>query len=337
MPAATLPPLTRASAADHGWMLDLLAEVEGPNTAAVAARWFATEATTLYRITVEGGPRALAHHGYLDAAPDGLDDPVVRAIRDAVSREGPLRPGESIDVNRFGAASGGTRDPLLLLANGAACVLEWRRRPAAWTFLVTPDPDYYGDYFEYLGMRHLVSVDLGDGPVGGWGWDRRRLDVRGLFEMMSVRELTGEIGPPPAHLLRPAPLARDDFDPAVRAALSALTRPDRLLDSPLLHSALVGRGEPGELVATIVAAIDSLADEPRGAEHRRVLRRTFVTPAPSQEVAADLLDLPFSTYRRHLGQALERLTDLLWAIEIGTLAAPSPQNEQEVGKDRPGN
>jgi hypothetical protein len=35
-----------------------------------------------------------------------------------------------------------------------------------------------------------------------------------------------------------------------------------------------------------------------------------------------VLDLPFSTYRRHLARALERLTDLLWAVEIGAVRLP---------------
>jgi long-chain acyl-CoA synthetase len=39
-------------------------------------------------------------------------------------------------------------------------------------------------------------------------------------------------------------------------------------------------------------------------------------PAPTQEVAAELLDLPFSTYRRHLKSAIERLTEVLWNQEL---------------------
>ncbi len=183
-------------------------------------------------------------------------------------------------------------------------------------------------------MRHMLTVDLGDGPIGGWGWDRRRLDVRGLFEMMSHRELTGELGPPPAHLLKPAPLGRDEFDRAVRAALAALNRPDRLAASPLQGSALVGGPEPAELASCLIAAIGALSAEPRGTEHRRVLERTYLHPAPSQEAAAELLDLPFSTYRRHLAQAVERLSDRLWAIEIGVV--PAAADEHEVGRNRPG-
>jgi hypothetical protein len=44
-----------------------------------------------------------------------------------------------------------------------------------------------------------------------------------------------------------------------------------------------------------------------------------VRAAPTQEAAAEVLGLPFSTYRRHLGRALEHLTDLLWAVEIGDI------------------
>ena len=31
-----------------------------------------------------------------------------------------------------------------------------------------------------------------------------------------------------------------------------------------------------------------------------------------------MLGLPFSTYRRHLARATERLVDVLWAVEVGT-------------------
>jgi hypothetical protein len=48
-----------------------------------------------------------------------------------------------------------------------------------------------------------------------------------------------------------------------------------------------------------------------------VLDRTFLRPAPSQEAAAEVLGLPFSTYRRHLGRAVERVVDLSWAVETG--------------------
>jgi DNA-directed RNA polymerase specialized sigma24 family protein len=56
-----------------------------------------------------------------------------------------------------------------------------------------------------------------------------------------------------------------------------------------------------------------------------VLDRTYVHAAPTQEAAAEVLGLPFSTYRRHLARAHERLTDLLWAVEIGEVRLAGEQ------------
>ena len=64
--------------------------------------------------------------------------------------------------------------------------------------------------------------------------------------------------------------------------------------------------------------VGRLADEPKGDQLRAVLNRTFVRAAPSQEAAAEVLGLPFSTYRRYLARATARLVDLLWAVEVGT-------------------
>ena len=46
---------------------------------------------------------------------------------------------------------------------------------------------------------------------------------------------------------------------------------------------------------------------------------TYLQPAATQEQAAEVLDLPFSTYRRHLRSGIEELTGRLWLREIGNL------------------
>ena len=56
--------------------------------------------------------------------------------------------------------------------------------------------------------------------------------------------------------------------------------------------------------------------DPRDAKLARALDRTYLRPAPTQEAAAELLGLPFSTYRGHLARGLERVTDLLWEREL---------------------
>jgi hypothetical protein len=167
---------------------------------------------------------------------------------------------------------------------------------------------FWRPFFEYLGFGVLAR----HGPVTAYGWDRRRLPLPAFLELTGRRELTGEIGPPPAELLRPQPLPYDAFGTAVRAALRDLTRADRLAGSPLAATAL-----GPDVRAALVEGMDRLGAEPRGADLRRVLDRTYLRPAPSQEAAAEVLGLPFSTYRRHLGRATDRLVDLLWAVETG--------------------
>jgi hypothetical protein len=137
---------------------------------------------------------------------------------------------------------------------------------------------------------------------------------------MHERGRSGATGPPPAALIRPPPLNRTRFAAAVKTALQTLHRPDQLATNPLLGSALAATTtgpNTDRLRATIEDAVVCLANEPKGDQLRAVLHRTYLRPAPTQEAAAEVLDLPLSTYRRHLAKALDHLTDLLWTIEIG--------------------
>ncbi|RCJ42459.1 AAA family ATPase [Nostoc minutum NIES-26] len=63
-------------------------------------------------------------------------------------------------------------------------------------------------------------------------------------------------------------------------------------------------------------AVESLQSSPRDEKLYRAVYRTYLNPAPTQEQAAELLDLPFSTYRRHLKAGVMRVADILWRREI---------------------
>ena len=337
---AGLPRIERAGRADHERILEIIEQGEGTEAAELARQWIATQPDGLYRVRSEEGVEGLSLQVYLPTATGiGDRDPVTRAIARVVAELGPLRPGERINVNRFAGATGAyQRDPLQLLVNGVSCILEWSSQPAAWTFIVTFEADYYGPYFEYLGLSPLVRVGLGGRDWVGYGWDRRRFPPADFFELMARRELSGETGPPPADLLRPAPLGRPAFTEAVRGALSDYRRPDRLAASPLLQTRLVDPSAERPVEAlrhTLLAAINMAASDRRGSESGRVLERTYIKGAPSQEAAAELLGLPFGTYRRHLLQALERVGEVLWSVEIGErqlfeLWGPAGQSGREV-------
>jgi hypothetical protein len=162
---------------------------------------------------------------------------------------------------------------------------------------------------EYLGLTLLGRA----GDVTVYGWDRRRWSLTDFMRLTARRELTGETGPPPPEMLKPPPLSQAAFAEAVRAALRDLHRADRLGASPLTDTAL-----GPDVREHLVGVIARVGEEPRGEVLGRVLDRTFLRPAPSQEAAAEVLGLPFSTYRRYLARATARLTDVLWAIEVGT-------------------
>lgn len=320
---AGLPRIERAAYREHERILELIEQGEGIDVAQLARQWIEAQPEGLYRVRSDEGVEGFSVQVYLpEPTGIGLRDPVAAAIARTVAERAPLRDGERININRFAGASGAyQRDPTQLLVNGVACILEWFSQPAAWSFIVTFDPEHYGLYFEYLGFSPLVRVRYGGREQVAYGWDRRRFPPQSFFELMESRELSGQIGPPPADLLKPEPLARGAFLEAVRSALANYRSPDRLAGSPLLDTQLVqpfSRQPVESLRRTLRAGVRAASADRRGAESGRVLERTYLKGAPSQEAAAELLGLPFGTYRRHLQQALERVGEVLWAVEIGS-------------------
>jgi hypothetical protein len=64
----------------------------------------------------------------------------------------------------------------------------------------------------------------------------------------------------------------------------------------------IGKGSKGRILQT----------SPREAKYYRALHRTYLDPAPSQDHPAELLDLLFSTYRRHLEGGITRVVEIPW-------------------------
>ena len=70
------------------------------------------------------------------------------------------------------------------------------------------------------------------------------------------------------------------------------------------------------LEALVGAALEALREHPRDDKLWRAVERTYVRPAATQERAAAALGLPFSTYRRHLTQGMDRIVAWLWDQEV---------------------
>jgi hypothetical protein len=63
-------------------------------------------------------------------------------------------------------------------------------------------------------------------------------------------------------------------------------------------------------------AAESLQANPRQAKLYRAIYHTYISPAATQEQAAELIDLPFSTYRRHLAAGIQAIIDTWWDWEL---------------------
>jgi hypothetical protein len=253
------------------------------------------------------------------------DDPVTRAVLAHVDDRGPLRPGELAHLCRFlGGPRQHQRDPHVVLVATVSSTVDWLTRPLGWSVVAVSDPAFWDPMFDYIAFERLFELATPGLPrIVCYGNDWRRFGVDAWLELMNERESAGGTGPPPAHLLRPAPLSRDQFTAAVGAALRDLHHTQRLASNDLVGSRVTGdRADPERLRRAVRCGVARLAAQPRGAGLARVLDRTFIRAAATQEVAAEVLGLPFSTYRRHLVKATTELADLLWAVEIGAATLP---------------
>jgi hypothetical protein len=316
---------------EYGPIVSLIERSEGRMSAALAEQWFADEPDGLHVVRTDEGVVAFAYRVFCPCdSPMEDRDPIVRAILQYVARTAPIRPGERVDIARFLSGERDQRDKYAALAGSVTSIITWCTEPLAWSFVATNDPEHWGPFFDYLGFRPLVEVAFAGRPHVAYGMDWRRFPVDVWLDLMNEREHHGGAGPPPDSALRPEPLSRAAFGDAVRSALQNVNRLDRLARCPLIGSRL--GADATELRANVLAAVARLAGEPKGDQLRAVLNRTYVRAAPSQEAAADVLGLAFSTYRRHLGRAVEQVTEVLWAMEIGA-AGLAGTSEQDVSTD----
>jgi len=248
---------------------------------------------------VDGAMVSVSLH---DASPQVLRaDPLAARARDWARAQG-LRPDHELTAVRFLAhrEHAERRSPMQDVVS-VRTIREAVTRPClAFDMAITADPTFNGPLLEIIGFVRVPELDTVQGDRGTATY---ALDVR-TRPSNTFSDVVG--GPAPAPPPEPA-----DAE-VVRAALRDLHRPDRLAASPL---ATTGRASGDDVRAALLAAIDTLRADPRDARLHRVLDRTFVRPAGTQEKAADVLGLPFSTYRRHLAAATARVAELLAAVD----------------------
>ncbi|MBD1865126.1 MULTISPECIES: ATP-binding protein [Trichocoleus] len=264
-------------------------------------------------------------------AADVAGDPGTQAAWSYLQTYAPLRLGEGATLFRFWMAretyQAVSPTQSLIFIN---FVQHHRLTPKlAFTFFACADPDFWAAMFAYADLARLPEADftIGEQRYGVYGHDWRVVSPMAWQELLAQREIAAS-----AQAATPAPLgepllvlSQPAFAIAVRDLLRHFTHLDRLYHNPLLQSRLVMERSPTNAgKAERVAALQHLVQEAAAslqASHReaklyRALYHTYLQPTPTQEQVAELLDVPFSTFRRHLKNGMARLTEILWHQEI---------------------
>jgi hypothetical protein len=326
-----------AGLADRASVLDLVAAAEGDEAAAIAARWLDRQPEGVFVIRgVHDDIRAVLVLLDLTAATEEerRADPGTQAAWEYAQRCAPPRPGEIVTQTRFIVDRDAYQDPSPTL--NAAPIVTLQRYLAnpqlAWDFLTLHEPEPWDEYFSLADMPRAQGTDfvVGGRRYGLFGHDFRRVPVDVLMELWTERALARDVAFRPAAPDHHLVLSQAEFADAVRQALRDLHRPELLARNPLLGMRLAhdhaGTGEPDAttLRSLLLAAVEQLRHHPRDDKLLRAVERTILRPAPTQEAAAELLGLPFSTYRRHLSRGIERIVAWLWDRELYG-GAPEPR------------
>jgi AAA ATPase domain len=317
---------------DREAILDLALAWEGRESAAIAERWWERQPEGFFVVRGQDGTVGgfLALLDLTRASAEDLEtDPGAQAAWDYARRQAPPRPGEMVTQSRFVIDRAAYQGPSATL--NATPILTLQRYLGtpnlAWDFLTLAEPERWDAYFAVADLPRAVGADfwVGGRRYGLFGHDFRQVPVDALFELVTERALAQDVtSSPPTAKPSVLVLSQPEFDQAARQALRDLRRPDLLARNPLLGTRLVrdragdGDAEPSAatLEALVCAAVTSLGEHPRYDKLWRAVERTYVRPAATQERAAAALGLPFSTYRRHLTQGVDRVVAWLWDQEV---------------------
>lgn len=330
--------LDAARPADHAEIVATVEQHEGAEAAALAAHWLdlQPEGATVVRDADEAVIGLLVRVR-LDrtTASERAPDPLAIAASGALRHAAP-RGGEAVLLFRFWMDREAHQD--------VSAVQALLFAQTVWDYLATPRlavsllacarPHLWAPVLTFAGLHPWpeASVTAGGVAYDVFGHDWRAEPPGAWLDALAGRAPGASVAPPEPPAL--VVLARDAFDDAIRDALRVVARPGQLLGNPLLQSRLVRdrlaadgadaddeRAHTDALAALIVEATDEVATGRRGEDHAAALRVAYLRPAPSQEIAAERLGVPYSTFRRHLARGIDGVAEALWMRESGRSAS----------------
>lgn len=326
-------------ARENDWpvLLSMVAQHEGEESARLASYWFERQprGVQVFRTTRQRPVGFSAKVSLRNVnAEDLAADPAVRAAWHYLEQHAPLRPGESATLFRFWMAEESYQDVSVVQSYiFVNTVQHYLTTPGlAFTFFPCAGPDFWMPMFAYADLVRLPEADfeVGGRRYGVFGHDWRAVPPAAWLALLAEREIAirPQSGPAPQVISPVVVLSQGEFALAVKHALRDFQTapPETLYHNPLLHSRLVvdrvgTQADNAERVASLQTLIREAAarlqSSPRLIKLYNALYHTYFQPAPTQEQAAELLDLPFSTFRRHLKAGIAEVTNILWQQEIG--------------------
>jgi hypothetical protein len=307
----------------------LVARHEGDASAEWAEAWLREQPEHTEVFRSDGGLAGFLLPVLLDAEPNGDatdDDPAIAAAREYLRRHAPLRAGELALYFRFWMDAEAYQQVSAAQSMAfARTVRFYLGTPSlAFSFICCADADLWGLIFQFAGLKPLPEAAFMVGEeryhVFGHDW---RVEPPDAWLSALAQRMPDQAPRPPAERAEPLiVLSRTDFAEAVADALRHFVRPQRLAETPLLRSRLVASQaeDPEDRVAALLQllkdAAGPLAESPREAPYFRALHTTYFQPARTQAVAAEIIGVPFSTYRRHLKRGVEHVVETLWRQEV---------------------
>ncbi len=314
-------------------LVAMVAQHEGAEAAHLAEMWFTCQPESVI-VARDAGGRVMGFISFIMLREADLiavqADPGTAAAWRYLQTRAPLRPGEVASAVRFWMA----RDTYqaisptqgVLWVTAARLVLTASQ--LARSFHAFSDPAFWQPILLHLDLERLPQADfeVGGRRYGVFTHDWRARPVEAWLALLAEREVSEQLvtESPAAMRTPPTAMGEAEFAAAVRAALRDLTSPAALASNPLAGSRLVAarvgaQARPAErstaLRALLLETIEPLKESPRDLKLYRALYHAFIRPAPSQELASEQADVPFSTFRRHLKEGIQRVTAELWARE----------------------
>jgi hypothetical protein len=315
--------------------LEWVARFEGDAQRAIAAHWIARQPAALQIVrnkTQEAvGFMLRLSMREIDATDCEIDPWVARCMAWA-DAQGGLRPAERGLIYRSWMSAEAHHDVCsvqsLIFVNAVQTYLSLPK--LALSLFAGSPAEFWAPLFAYAEIPHVAELDwpVAERMFGMFGHNWRTVPQMLWLDLLAKKEIgsavQSEAQAAPAELVA---LSEQAFAQCVRDALRDYSRPDALRANPLIGTRLVleiaatGVSEPErvtQLRQLLARAVDALTANPRDSKLARALHMTYIEPAPTQEIASERLDVPFSTYRRHLQTGIVRVTAMLWARELGT-------------------